>query len=141
MPGDMDPHASTNQTESSNSTWTNEKHVKYLNSMEASFVLTMLENRRRPPLRLDRLLPDSSESTLDLKSPQYRRNNHTALEITGRRRRSGLVDDKRTRRLSSPGQCYDPSQDQVVPQLENRTGDKDERDPPTAAVAPSAPTN
>ncbi|XP_058773442.1 uncharacterized protein LOC131647576 isoform X2 [Vicia villosa] len=53
--------------------WTDEKHVNYLNTMEASFVRSMFQNKtsssnhNRPILRLDRHLPDSSESTLDLK--------------------------------------------------------------------------
>jgi hypothetical protein len=74
--------------------WTDEKHVNYLNTMEASFVRKMFENKNccccsssssnhnrmiptidhhRQILRLDRNLPDSSESTLDLKPHQRRR--------------------------------------------------------------------
>lgn len=51
--------------------WTNERHVSFLNSMEASFVHSMLENNVNgrdttnvPPL--DRYLPDISDSTRDL---------------------------------------------------------------------------
>uniref|UniRef100_A0A2P2KX08 Uncharacterized protein MANES_14G027400 n=1 Tax=Rhizophora mucronata TaxID=61149 RepID=A0A2P2KX08_RHIMU len=69
----MEPHVPNNQEEP----WTNEKHVHFLNSMEASFVRTMLENNTRW-LRLDRYLPDSSESTLDLKSDQRRTKKHCA---------------------------------------------------------------
>lgn len=54
--------------------WTNEKHFHFLNSMEASFVRAMFDNNKNnynnnndPILRLDRYLPDSSDSTLDLK--------------------------------------------------------------------------
>ncbi|KAK4838787.1 hypothetical protein QYF36_016412 [Acer negundo] len=49
--------------------WTDEMHLHFLKSMEASFVHTMLENNNggRRHLRLDRQLPDSSDSTLDLK--------------------------------------------------------------------------
>ncbi|XP_050914561.1 uncharacterized protein LOC127129408 isoform X2 [Lathyrus oleraceus] len=53
--------------------WTDQKHVNYLNTMEAIFVRTMFQNKtsfsnhNRPILRLDRHLPDTSESTLDLK--------------------------------------------------------------------------
>ncbi|TYH98225.1 hypothetical protein ES332_A12G294600v1 [Gossypium tomentosum] len=54
---------SNNQNES----WTDEKHVRFLNSMEAWFVRTMLENNDLYHLRLDRHLPDCSESTLDCK--------------------------------------------------------------------------
>ncbi|GAU32872.1 hypothetical protein TSUD_292380 [Trifolium subterraneum] len=73
--------------------WTDEKHVNYLNTMEASFVRTMFENKNcsssssssnhnrlipnndhhRQILRLNRNLPDSSESTLDSKPRQRRR--------------------------------------------------------------------
>ncbi|KAI4351780.1 hypothetical protein L6164_006098 [Bauhinia variegata] len=57
--------------------WTDEKHLHFLNTMEASFVRSMLQNdnghgRRRiyhRLLRLDRPLPDTSDSTLDLKKP------------------------------------------------------------------------
>ena len=48
--------------------WTDEKHLRFLNSMEASFVRTMLEANYGLRLRLDRHLPDTSDSTLDLKS-------------------------------------------------------------------------
>lgn len=72
--------------------WTDEKHVNYLNTMEASFVRTMFQNKgcrsssshhSRQILRLDRQLPDSSESTLDLK-PQHgsrSRKHHTPSGI------------------------------------------------------------
>ncbi|KAL8557083.1 hypothetical protein ACS0TY_004525 [Phlomoides rotata] len=50
----------------SNWEWTNERHVHFLNSMEASFVQSMFQknNSHVPPL--DRYIPDSSESTQDL---------------------------------------------------------------------------
>lgn len=55
--------------------WTNEKHVHFLNSMEASFVRSMFESRNhRRCLRLDRHLPDTADSTLD--SPQKDTKNH-----------------------------------------------------------------
>jgi hypothetical protein len=57
--------------------WTNEKHVRFLNTMEASFVRAMFENNDDDQiLRLDRYLPDSSESTLDLK--KQRRKKHVS---------------------------------------------------------------
>lgn len=59
----MESHVAAHQTGS----WTNEKHVHFLNNMEASFVRAMFENNTRI-LRLDRYLPDSSESTLDSKA-------------------------------------------------------------------------
>ncbi|KAH7557605.1 hypothetical protein ACOSP7_027439 [Xanthoceras sorbifolium] len=109
--------------------WTDEKHLHYLNSMEASFVRTMFENNGRL-LPLDRLLPDTSDSTLDLK--KHGTNNKHALnpsaaDIIGSRRRSNIDSkaDKRARRKSYH-QSYTSSQDQVVPQMENRRGDKDE---------------
>lgn len=54
--------------------WTDEKHVSFLNWMEACFVRRLAEDvgrgrcrlgRRRP--RLDRFVPDISESTHDLR--------------------------------------------------------------------------
>lgn len=48
--------------------WTDEKHVQFLNSMEASFVRAMFEKKDHLLLRLDRYLPDTSDSTLDLKT-------------------------------------------------------------------------
>lgn len=48
--------------------WTNERHLDFLKSVEASFVRTMLENSDdRVFLPMDRYLPDSCESTLDSK--------------------------------------------------------------------------
>ncbi|KAJ8752888.1 hypothetical protein K2173_008623 [Erythroxylum novogranatense] len=129
----MDPNVTKSRTEA----WTNEKHLRFLNSMEASFVSTMLESNNRF-LPLDRYLPDSSESTMDLKS--QRRKKQPCSEIVCTRTR--IMDEraeKRTRRISS--QLYDPSEDQVVPQTGNRTGDKDERDSPNVTIAPVTPVN
>ncbi|GAV72502.1 hypothetical protein CFOL_v3_15990 [Cephalotus follicularis] len=106
--------------------WTNEKHVHYLNSMEAAFVRTMFETKDCH-LRLDRYIPDSFESTLDLKSRRQKK--HTTSEIIGSKAEMDARSDKRSRRRQ-----HSASQDQVVPQLENRTGDKDERDPSNAPV-------
>lgn len=55
---------------SSSCGWTNERHVNFLNSMEASFVRTILQNNVSAPL--DRYIPDSSESTLDHMNNQRR---------------------------------------------------------------------
>ncbi|KAG4939699.1 hypothetical protein AAZX31_16G173300 [Glycine max] len=98
--------------------WTDEKHVHFLNSMEASFVRTMLQNQgnsvstTRHSLPLDRYLPDSSESTLDLKPNPRRRTikHHAPSDSMG-------PTTRRTRRRSS--QPYNSSQDQAVPQVEN----------------------
>ncbi|KAF8379450.1 hypothetical protein HHK36_028886 [Tetracentron sinense] len=103
--------------------WTNEKHVNYLNSMEASFVRTMLENDSRSmltyaadrPPRLNRYLPDSSDSTVDLKNQRNRRNTTPQVSF-----QDGLdpnqTNDVRTeekmRKQSS--QPYDASQDQEM---------------------------
>lgn len=47
--------------------WTNERHLCYLKSVEASFVRTMFEKGDRRVLRMDRYMPDSCESTVDSK--------------------------------------------------------------------------
>ncbi|GMY07117.1 hypothetical protein FCV25MIE_02356 [Fagus crenata] len=112
--------------------WTNEKHVRFLNTMEASFVRAMFENNDDDQiLRLDRYLPDSSDSTLDLKK-QRRKKHVSQVGGTGNmvaRARMDSRADRRTRRLSSSQPCI-PSQDQVVPQFDSITvGDKDQRDP------------
>ncbi|KAL2458360.1 Uncharacterized protein Adt_03024 [Abeliophyllum distichum] len=107
----------------SNWHWTNEKHTDFLNSMEASFVQTMFENNGHIS-RLDRYIPDTSESTQDLGKERRRRySTSDVIESNGRKK------DKKTRSLSS--QSYISSQDQVVPQVKNRRDDdkdKDERD-------------
>ncbi|KAK3039274.1 hypothetical protein RJ639_027978 [Escallonia herrerae] len=112
--------------------WTNERHVHFLNTMESSFVRAMLENDGHLP-RLDRYLPDSSDSTLDLKTERRRR--YSTSDILDRR----VKTDKRSRRqLSQP---YISSQDQVVPQLENGGRDKDEEGHAGVPVTPVAPTD
>ncbi|XP_011076199.1 uncharacterized protein LOC105160499 [Sesamum indicum] len=97
--------------------WTNERHVHFLNSMEASFVHTMFEsNGRLPPL--DRYLPDTSDSTEDLCKERRRR--HSASDIVVSSGRT----EKKTRILS----CQKSSQDQVVPQFQNERDNKDKDD-------------
>lgn len=93
--------------------WTNERHLQYLNTVEASFVREWLNidddhNNNNittsstvalgsqspyPPPRLDRYLPDSSESTLDLKSTHHlpRPRRHSASDILDQRGRRRLV--------------------------------------------------
>ncbi|KAE8022510.1 hypothetical protein FH972_008302 [Carpinus fangiana] len=89
--------------------------------MEASFVRAMFENNRGI-LRLDRYLPDSSESTLDLKARRIEK--HANAAGSGRGRMDGRADKRARRGSSHP--CNPPSQDQVVPQLEGKAGgDKD----------------
>ncbi|CAI0546923.1 unnamed protein product [Linum tenue] len=131
--------------------WTNEKHMNFLNSMEATFVRTMLiENNnssslhRRHHLRLDRYLPDSLESTLD--SAESRRQKSSPIgaaassdsSVGSRSIMGSGVERKRSRRLAMSSSqtrtqniqtSNSPSNDQVVPQLDKRSGDKDERDP------------
>ncbi|XP_022774215.1 uncharacterized protein LOC111316517 isoform X2 [Durio zibethinus] len=130
----MDSHVPRNRNES----WTDEKHVHFLNSMEAWFVRTMLENNDRYNLRLDRHLPDSSDSTLDCKyNIQTRKKHATSDFIVSTRSNVTGRPDKRSRRTSS----HDSSQDQVVPQIENRTGDNDEKDLTREPIASTAPAN
>lgn len=63
----------SNRSANQNRYWTEEKHVQFLNSMEASFVREMFENNDSYLLpRLDRYLPDTSDSTLDLKKTHRR---------------------------------------------------------------------
>ncbi|XP_022734756.1 uncharacterized protein LOC111288218 isoform X2 [Durio zibethinus] len=113
----MDTHVPRNRNES----WTDEKHVHFLNSMEAWFVRTMLGNKYRYNLRLDPHLPDSSESTLDYKQNIQIRKKHATSDFIGTTRsKMKGTPNKCSRRPSQPP---DSSQDQVVPQIENRTGD------------------
>ncbi|KAI4351779.1 hypothetical protein L6164_006098 [Bauhinia variegata] len=102
--------------------WTDEKHLHFLNTMEASFVRSMLQNdnghgRRRiyhRLLRLDRPLPDTSDSTLDLKKPLPTARKHAPSDLMAAK---GRPDGRRKRRRLTPPS--DSSLDQVVPQLEN----------------------
>ncbi|KAG6671174.1 hypothetical protein I3843_Q010500 [Carya illinoinensis] len=110
----MDSHVPSHQTGS----WTNEKHVRFLNTMEASFVRSMFESNDRNVLRLDRHLPDSSESTLDSKAQRREKQYGTS---GGESRMDSPRADKRPRTRVSSRPC-NPSKDQVVPQLESKTG-------------------
>ncbi|XP_057422642.1 uncharacterized protein LOC130716658 [Lotus japonicus] len=115
-------HAHNTETAS---VWTDEKHVNFLNTMEASFVRTMLHRRQDAPsnnrhhhLRLDRHLPDSAESTLDSKPrTSCKIKKHAPSDSTGSRAR---IASRRMRRRTS-AQLRNSSQqpDQEVPQLEN----------------------
>ncbi|KAI3519471.1 hypothetical protein L1887_08616 [Cichorium endivia] len=92
--------------------WTNERHLHFLNSVEASFVQTMLGSNDQFR-RMDRYLPDHCESTVDSKnsSTKRRRRRHSTSDILDSRLRSG---PRITR-----AQIHPPSQDdQVVPQIE-----------------------
>ncbi|PPD70545.1 hypothetical protein GOBAR_DD32585 [Gossypium barbadense] len=84
-----------------NESWTDEKHVRFLNSMEAWFVRTMLENNDLYHRRLDRHLPDSSESTLDCKrhNVQSRRKHASSekvFETIDRNTNNGRYCSRRT---------------------------------------------
>ncbi|XP_012474587.1 uncharacterized protein LOC105791181 isoform X3 [Gossypium raimondii] len=109
----MESHVPSNRNE----TWTEEKHVHFLNSMEAWFVNTMLQSNDRYNLRLDRHLPDSSDSTLDCKP----RTKHStpAVHFIGKTRSKMKKSRPVKRSMRSSSQPHDSSQDQVVPQLKN----------------------
>ncbi|KAB2064762.1 hypothetical protein ES319_A09G043900v1 [Gossypium barbadense] len=112
----MESHVPSNPKGES---WTEEKHVHFLNSMEAWFVRTMLENNDRYTLRLDRHLPDTCESTLDSKHSVHKRNKYvTSVDFIGTKRsKTKGRPDKRSRRPSQPHHSF---QDQVVPQLQKQ---------------------
>ncbi|XP_039029025.1 uncharacterized protein LOC120163083 [Hibiscus syriacus] len=116
----MDSHVPSNPNEES---WTEEKHVNFLNSMEAWFVCTMLDSNDRFNLRLDRQLPDTSDSTLNCKHNAPTTRNHTTSRFTGTNRCKMKVRPDR-RSSSNP---LASSQDQVVPQIETRREDKEEK--------------
>ncbi|KAK3403881.1 hypothetical protein EUGRSUZ_K00240 [Eucalyptus grandis] len=116
-------------------TWTDEKHFRFLNSVEASFVRTVFGNKNADGsggsddggLRLDRYLPDSSESTQDLQS-QRRKKTATSSSSSssdgmgpGSRARSDGRQDRRSRKVSSQSK-KNSSHDQVVPQLADIKG-------------------
>ncbi|CAN1158852.1 hypothetical protein LINPERPRIM_LOCUS12083 [Linum perenne] len=143
--------ASVTSNNNNNRIWTNEKHLSFLNSLEATFVRTMLiennynssstgrRHRRHSydhDLRLDRYLPDSLESTLDSASYRQRKSPAAAADMVGSRSKMGGTSDhqKRSRRFSlslsrnntraQNSQNINSSHDQVVPQLTTRTKDK-----------------
>ncbi|KAB2016849.1 hypothetical protein ERO13_D08G111600v2 [Gossypium hirsutum] len=110
----MESHVPSNRNEA----WTEEKHVHFLNSMEAWFVRTMLQSNDRYNLRLDRHLPDSSDSTLDCK-PRTKHSTSVAVHFIGKTR-SKMKKSRPVKRSMRPSsQPHDSSQDQVVPQLKN----------------------
>ncbi|CAL0315993.1 unnamed protein product [Lupinus luteus] len=91
--------------------WTNAKHVHFLNTIEASFVTTMLHR-----YRLDRHLPHTSDSTSDSK-PIHINNNKHALSPSPSD--SVVPRIRRRRRRMRRSRAQNLSQEQVVPQLEN----------------------
>ncbi|KAI9112004.1 hypothetical protein K1719_016900 [Acacia pycnantha] len=91
--------------------WTDEKHVQFLKSIEASFVTAMFENSSSSIQLLRRQLLDASESTTDLKPHRTTSVNHTVSGM-GVRSRSMKGRRRSMRRRSSHS-----LQDQVVPQI------------------------
>ncbi|PWA44030.1 hypothetical protein CTI12_AA530000 [Artemisia annua] len=91
--------------------WTNEKHLHFLKSVEASFVRTMLENGDGRVLAIDRILPDSCESTLDSKFTTKRKRCYRGDNL-----KAGMsMDQKVITRLRYPSF----QEDQVVPQMKH----------------------
>ncbi|XP_042504605.1 uncharacterized protein LOC122081520 [Macadamia integrifolia] len=124
--------------------WTNEKHLKFLNSIEAMFVHTVLENGGLTyttafHLPLDRYLPDRSDSTSDLQ-----------IHKNSKRKRvyfPGGVDvgmkksnKRRPRQPCDESEDHNDCYDQVVPQLGNMKADKIESSDVEVEVA-VAPTD
>ncbi|GMH29563.1 hypothetical protein Nepgr_031406 [Nepenthes gracilis] len=97
--------------------WTNEKHQLFLRSMEAHFVRTVLKPSGRI-FRLDRYVPDISESTQDLKSLRRGKISGAAAEVSFPTTRTS---SQRIRSIIDP--CHvTKDQDQVVPQVEGING-------------------
>ncbi|XP_042034959.1 uncharacterized protein LOC121781285 [Salvia splendens] len=95
--------------------WTNQKHLHFLNSMEASFVQSMLQNNSRfPPLH--RYLPDSSDSTLDLDKFKSSSSTFHTDNVESSVRRTETKTKTKTIILS----CQKSSQDQVVPEFQKQ---------------------
>lgn len=123
--------------------WTNEKHVNFLNWMEDSFVRTMLidhrnnnytyrnndnnnnknsDSRTHQLLPLDRFLPDSSESTRDLRRQHHNKitttTKYSVVDADPDTATSAREDEEMTCLSLRP---YDSSasspNDQVVPQF------------------------
>ncbi|GAB2294047.1 hypothetical protein Dimus_028263 [Dionaea muscipula] len=121
----MDPHPhSTAGIGGASGNWTNEKHLHFLSVMEATFVRNMLSigsggNRSAGGgriLRLDRYVPDISESTRDLKGRSSSDLTAIGRSKTRRRRREALHG------LSN--KSWD--RDQVIPRIQVIEGDEKE---------------
>ncbi|KAK7270506.1 hypothetical protein RIF29_23701 [Crotalaria pallida] len=98
--------------ETMSSVWTEEKHVHFLNTMEASFVTTMLHR-----YRLDRHLPDTSDSTLDSKPPSSNHNNNKK-HAPSSSSDSVVPRARRTKRKSSQPLNSSPEQKKLCPCIE-----------------------
>ncbi|XP_004496588.1 uncharacterized protein [Cicer arietinum] len=82
------------------SVWTDEMHVQFLKTMEASFIRKMLQQNRDGCSRLKRQLPDKKIASSDSMVPSTK-----------------IASSKRTRRRLI--EVHNSSLEQVVPQLEN----------------------
>nr|XP_043618407.1 uncharacterized protein LOC122590135 [Erigeron canadensis] len=112
-----------NKTARNGYRWTNDKHLRFLKSVEASFVKTMMANGDSRNLPMDRDVPDSCESTLDAKemTSTKRRKRHFSTDTL----EASISIDRKVRRLSE----FHPSShdDQVVPQIKHlKTEDDDQ---------------
>ncbi|KAI3432085.1 uncharacterized protein J3R85_007468 [Psidium guajava] len=129
----MDSHAPT-PSGGGGTWWTDEKHLHFLDSLESSFLRTMFVRRsNRPVLRLDRHLPDSSDSTSDLTPPRPRKT-RTTRDIC--RLDAPAAKKSRHSRPSRIPSC----DDQVVPQITKRAADEDEKDPSNVQASQARPT-
>ncbi|KAI5670113.1 hypothetical protein M9H77_10477 [Catharanthus roseus] len=119
----MESNNNTKKTRSSSRLWTNERHFRFLNSIEASFVRALFEKNGGSfssssddddhlLLRLDRHVPDSSDSTQDL--PQ---------ELRRRRYSTSDAEDPRIR-VEKKNKRFQLPKDQVVPQQEKRSEER-----------------
>ncbi|XP_030532993.1 uncharacterized protein LOC115742692 [Rhodamnia argentea] len=130
----MDSHAPT-PSGGGGTWWTDEKHLHFLDSLESSFLRTMLVRRsNRPVLRLDRHLPDSGDSTSDLTPPGTRKTKTT--RDTYCRLDGPAAKKSRHSRPSRNHSC----DDQVVPQIAKRAADEDEEDPTNVQASQARPT-
>ncbi|KAM0034232.1 putative cold-regulated protein [Helianthus debilis subsp. tardiflorus] len=100
--------------------WTNERHLIFLKSVEASFVRTMLGNGDGGLLLLDRRVPDSCDSTLDSKMVigRKKRKRHFLGDYLDASASLGI--DQRVRRIRP----HFPQDDQVVPQMKHVKNDE-----------------
>ncbi|KAI4383099.1 hypothetical protein MLD38_008977 [Melastoma candidum] len=97
--------------------WTDEKHMHFLDFLETSFLHAMFEasgTNEGDYVHLDRKLPDGCDSTWDSR-PRIPRRRKAHLS-------KGMRRPKKSKRSSSMSSHHDPSNDQVVPQLARKWG-------------------
>ncbi|KAK4283161.1 hypothetical protein QN277_000145 [Acacia crassicarpa] len=119
MTESQEEHVLTVAAAETASFWTDEKHVQFLKSIEASFVTAMFENSYSSIHRLRRQLLDASESMTDLNPHRAASVNHT---VSGMGVRSRSMKRRRSMRRRS-SQAFNSLQDQVVPQIGNEQHD------------------